>query len=617
MLRALRNKSQSFLFKIFLVLIVIGFAAWGVGDLTGNKIPPIFKSNDFEISYEQIINDFNRSRATNTGMVDSQIAIQNGFLNNVLIRNKAKLILNQESKYLDLNVPRSIIKKQISENKNFQEDLNNENVFSEKKFNLLLRNNNITENEYIKNLQLQILNNKIFDHIYDIKRYSKSFSKDFYRWQNRQLDLNYIFTPYFKKTNVFLDEDSKKTYFNNNKDIFKIPQLRNISFISFTPDLFYEDIIISKEQIKIAYDERISEFKTPETRNYFQIIFKTKSKADNFYKKVINKNDFINQAKKLKFEETDIKFVNVSKDDLISDVKDKIFTITEVGLMKPFKTNFGFHVVQINNIIKEKIKKVNEVSELIKKDLKYNLASEKLYEMIENINDLAFSGNNLNEIILSSNIKNLKLNKALNVSRNGEIYVNFKPTKSKFNKKFLNEIWKLDINDVSELLEIRDNEFVLLNIDSKIDEKQLTYSDAEQLVIEDLNEKLKIKNTKLKSENNFKNSKSDILKQIIGLKRIENENLSKVFNKYIIKNIFKSKIGEIQSLETTTGILTFKITKENMNLKFDPKILDKIDNNFKENMLSDIEAYYYKNFEIFHKIQSNLEPLDSLVNGNQ
>ena len=49
MLRALRNKSQSFLFKIFLVLIVIGFAAWGVGDLTGNKIPPVFKSNDFEI----------------------------------------------------------------------------------------------------------------------------------------------------------------------------------------------------------------------------------------------------------------------------------------------------------------------------------------------------------------------------------------------------------------------------------------------------------------------------------------------------------------------------------------------------------------------------------------
>ena len=173
MLRALRNKSQSFLFKIFLVLIVIGFAAWGVGDLTGNRISPIFKSNDFEVSYEQIINDFNKSRATNTGVIDVQTAIQNGLLNNVLIRNKAKLILNQETQYLDLTVPRSIIKKQILENDQFKEKLNDKNVFSEKKFNLLLRNNNITETDYIDNLQLQVLNNKIFDHIYDIEIYEK------------------------------------------------------------------------------------------------------------------------------------------------------------------------------------------------------------------------------------------------------------------------------------------------------------------------------------------------------------------------------------------------------------------------------------------------------------
>ena len=47
------------------------------------------------------------------------------------------------------------------------------------------------------------------------------------------------------------------------------------------------------------------------------------------------------------------------------------------------------------------------------------------------------------------------------------------------------------------------------------------------------------------------------------------------------------------------------------------KIIDQIDNNFKENMLSDIQSYYYKNFEVFHKIKSNLKPLDSLVNVNQ
>ena len=550
-------------------------------------------------------------------MIDVQTAIQNGFLNNVLISNKAKLIINQESQYLDLNVPRLIIKKQISENDQFKENLNNQNVFSEKKFNTLLRNNNISENEYIENLQLQILNGKIFDHIYDIKNYSTFFSTDFYKWQNRKLDLNYIFTPYLKKIDEPIDENSKKTFYNTYKNNFKIPTLRNLSYVSFKPDLLYDDIIISEEEIANSYNERISEFKTPETRSYFQVIFKTKQKAENFYKKVLNNNDFINQSKLLNFNENDVKFDKISKDDLTKNIKDKIFNIPNIGLIKPFKTNFGFHVVQINKINKEKVQLINEVKDIIKKDLLYNSAIEKLYEKIELINDLAFSGNNLNEIIKLSEIKNLKINKISNISKNGDVYTNFKPKKSNLNKKFLNEIWKLEVNEISELLEINENEFVLININNEINEKQLSYLDAEKLVSEKLYEKLKVENTKSKSEKNFQNIKSENLNKILNLKRIENKNLSKVFNNYVINNIFKSKIGEIKSIETPTGILTFKILKENHNQKIDKKFVNQIDNEFKENMLSDIQTYYFKNFEIFHKIKSNLESLDSLVNPNQ
>ena len=617
MLRALRNKSQSFLFKIFLVLIVIGFAAWGVGDLTGNKIPPVFKSNDFEISYEQIINDFNKIRNTNTGRIDVQTAIQNGYLNNVLIRNKAELIINQEAQYLNLGVPRSIIKKQISSDENFKELLNNKNVFSEKKFNTLLRNNNITENEYVQNLQLEILNNKIFEHIYNMKFYNKSFSKNLYKWQNRELDLNYIFTPYLKKNDELIDDNSKKTYYENNKNNFKIPKLRNVSYISFTPNLFYEEIFISDDQLKVSYNERINEFKNSESRNYFQVIFKTKQKATNFYNNVKKNDDFINQAKLLNINVSDIKFDKITKDDLSKNIKDKIFQTYDTGLMQPFKTSFGFHVVQINKINKEKIKPLNEVSDIIKKDLIHNLAIEKLYEKIELINDLAFSGNNLTEIIKLSKIKNLQINKLFNVSRNGKLFTNFKPKNSNLDKKMLNKIWKLELNEVSELLEINENEFVLVNIDNEIEEKQLTYLDAEKIVSEKLYKKLIIKKTKLKSEYNYKNENSKNLSKILNLKRIDNKNLSNIFNGYVVNSIFKSKIGEVNSIETTTGILTFKILKENTDIKFDEKDLEQIDNNFKENMLSDIQSYYFKNFETFHKVKSNLKSLDNLVNFNQ
>ena len=65
-----------------------------VGDLTGNKIQPIFKTENYEITYENVINDFNKVRSTNSGTIDIQTAIKNGLLDNVLIQNKAKLIVD-------------------------------------------------------------------------------------------------------------------------------------------------------------------------------------------------------------------------------------------------------------------------------------------------------------------------------------------------------------------------------------------------------------------------------------------------------------------------------------------------------------------------------------------
>ena len=44
-----------------------------------------------------------------------------------------------------------------------------------------------------------------------------------------------------------------------------------------------------------------------------------------------------------------------------------------------------------------------------------------------------------------------------NISKNGDIYTNFKPNKSDLNKKFLNETWKLKVNEISELLDFFTN----------------------------------------------------------------------------------------------------------------------------------------------------------------
>ena len=89
--------------------------------------------------------------------------------------------------------------------------------------------------------------------------------------------------------------------------------------------------------------------------------------------------------------------------------------------------------------------------------------------------------------------------------------------------------------------------------------------------------------------------------------------ITKKFKHQVIilnKNEFQNKYQEYR----TQGIIVFF---DYTVLSHVPDSVNQIDNEFKENMLSDIQTYYFKNFEIFHKIKSNLVSLDSLVNPNQ
>ena len=63
MLRSLRNQTQSIFFKCFLVLLICGFALWGVGDLTGgSRGNSVLSVENQNISIEEALNEINRAR---------------------------------------------------------------------------------------------------------------------------------------------------------------------------------------------------------------------------------------------------------------------------------------------------------------------------------------------------------------------------------------------------------------------------------------------------------------------------------------------------------------------------------------------------------------------------
>ena len=612
MLRSLRNKSKSFLFKIFFGIIILGFAAWGVGDVTGNKLSPVFKTENHEITYQDIIDDFNKARITTSGLMDTKSAVKNGVLNNVLIQNKIETLVNEETHNLDLIVAREFLKKKILDNEMFRDNEKN-GIFSEKKFKTILSNNNLSEDEYLSKLETDILNDKILDPIKSFKKYDSEFSKKFLKWQKRNLNLVYTFTSFLSNKDIKpLTKKQKQDYYLKNKDKYIIPKVRNLSYLSFEPKMFEELINITPEQVEQSYNARIDEFNIPSSRNYYQIIFKNKNSAQDFYKKILKSNNFIDEAKKLNYKINDIKFVKVTQDDLPKSISDVIFNEYSNKIISPIKTNFGYHVIKITKINKKRIKTLDQVYSSLEKDLKKSFSVDKLYEQIDKINDLVFSGSTLEEI--SKIFKNLEIKKLKKISTKGYTYSSDRPIKTNIENNFLNKIWDLEINELSELLEINNEKFLLINIDKQINETQLGFERAKFLVKDDLLKEIIYEKTVDVAKKNFDdNSKSD-KKTLKGLKRYENNNIENFFMPNVIDKIFKSKINSINNVFTSSGVLTYKVLKKNDINTLDKKELNIIDTNFENDLKKDLVNIFYKKLENYHNLKSDFVSLNELIN---
>ena len=111
MLRSLRNQTQSIFFKCFLVLLICGFALWGVGDLTGgSKSKSVLSVKNQNISIEEALHEINKARYMLPDRPSLEEAIKKGMYKGVLNKLEQEMLINEEANFLELNVPIKMIR---------------------------------------------------------------------------------------------------------------------------------------------------------------------------------------------------------------------------------------------------------------------------------------------------------------------------------------------------------------------------------------------------------------------------------------------------------------------------------------------------------------------------
>ena len=618
MLRALRNQTQSIFFKIFLGLLICGFALWGVGDLTGGiNQKPVLSVKNNEITIEEVILELNKIRYSLPQRLSLQETVKNGILQNVLNEFEQKILINKEAEHLNLYVPLSLQTKAIRQEQAFKTPLGK---FSESKYLQSLKNANLTEKKYIEMINTKANFKQISMPFLSNEFYNNKIVKSIINWQNEVRNIEFETISYIDKKNIKKPSIyTLRQFYEDNKTLYTVPKTRDIKFIEIDPSDFQDQINISKKQINDRYEIDKSIYITEEKRRVYQVTSQDKAKINELKNLVDQGNEFETIVKKIfNLSKKDIDIGLVSKSELPKKSANSIFTKNVNELIGPIKTEFGYNIYKVVNIIPKKQIKYEEAIKDIKTQLINEISVEVLYEKLDVIEDLIAEGNTLEEISESDVFKNIISIKKLNKVSEDSFLYSYTKNKTFLNKgnDFLKIIWSTNLNQTSDLINIKNDTYALLQVQSENKKEDLIFEKVKNKVLDQWME-AEIKNqTKLKLKNLI-SSKNLNLKLSAIIKR-NDQYLNNIKDNLLVFNIFDVNNKEINFFNFDGGVIAIKIKSiETDNYKLNQKINDNLNSSLSKSFFNDFSNYYVNNLATKHKLERNYLDLERFLLNTQ
>ncbi|MBL6679991.1 MAG: SurA N-terminal domain-containing protein [Alphaproteobacteria bacterium] len=612
MLRALRNQTQSIFFKIFLVLLICGFALWGVGDLTGgNTTKPVLITDSKEISIDKAINEINRIRYSSASRPSFNEIFENGTYKTVLNKLEQEILLNSEAEELNLNVPMSVVTQTISQENNFKDPLGK---FSQIKFNQSLKNAGLSETKYLEMINTEANLKQISTPFSTNDYYSEKVIKKIMDWQNEIRNIEYDFFDLLTPKDIKRpSEETLTNFYEENNEKYQIPLTRNIQYLEISPNYFTQQVKISDSQINERYKIEKSNYKIDEKREILQVTTQDEEKVKKFFK-AVGKNNFKELALELfNLSENDINLGLVKKTDLPSTNADALFKANLNEIVGPLKTEFGYNVYKIIKIEPEGSIEYSKIIEDIKSKIIKEKSTEVLFEKLDIIEDLLAEGSNLSEIAVSDVFdKKISLNIINRISQNGIIY-SYDKEKSLIEKSnnFLKNIWDTNINEMSDIFNSKEDNYVIIQVLKENKEELPSYEITKNLVYNHwLNEAI-IKKSIENIKTMLLNKKSKLSKNY-SLKR--NNKLGDLNDPYLINEIFNIQNNENNYINFRNKILAVKLLDSKIdNYTFNKDEYQQLNLSFTQSFFNDFGNFYLNHLSSKHNLKRNYKDIENFL----
>lgn len=414
MLQALRDNAQGMVAKVIVFFIVIVFMLWGV-----ESIVNLGGGSDSSYSVDgESISDIDIARLVEQQKANLRQQLGDRFnenmFNDQFFRSAAVNQLIEQrvalaaARSLGLSASKTEVDQGILAAPSFQVD----GQFNKEQFKTILAMNGVSVGAFRRDLENNIVLQQMQSSLVLSNEPLPFQLTTAQALADETRRIRYIdFDVDSAKKDITLTDDDIQAYYTSHQDQYQTPAKAQIQYVDIDRSDLASTIDINDDELKQAYEDYRSRQLSQEQRQARHILLEVTSDRDDAATQALAKqlsDDIKNGASfselveqhsdDLASKEQAGDLGLLSQGDLDPDLSSAIFSLEENGVSKPIKTSFGYHVVQLQRIVKPTIESFEQQKEALSAAVRDEKAEFLYADKVQELENAAFSARTLEEL---------------------------------------------------------------------------------------------------------------------------------------------------------------------------------------------------------------------------
>lgn len=404
MLDTLRRSANSLVMKILLAVLVVSFAAWGIGDVfrAGSGSSALVTVGNADITVPQfraeMARELDRVSQALGQQVSREQAVAMGVDQMLLQRMINSQVLLEGAKDLGLMASDAVVRGEIEKNEEF---FNEAGQFDRRVYADMLSQAGMNEDMYVARVRNSIVRMQYLSPISTGVAAPKVLVNTLYKRFAEKRVLDVVRITHGKINNVPAPTAEQLTqYHAANAERFMAPEYRALTALILSADALSASVEVTPEQLASAYDERAAEFTTPEVRSLSQVLVKDEAAAKLAAELLAAGKPIAQVANEVGANAARIKLGDFTRDEaaaLSVEIADAAFGAAQDGHSAPIKSPLGWHVFVVDAITPGVVRSLDEVKDELTQLIRNERTLNVLFETSNQLEDQLGGGQTLEE----------------------------------------------------------------------------------------------------------------------------------------------------------------------------------------------------------------------------